>query len=159
MIIKKIEKAEVSISAVFIVISCLLIFASAITRSFGKPINWAQDISLLLFAWSVFLGADAALRNDRLVKVELMTSHLNEKTAKLFTLVCHCIIAAFLVAMIYYGVILCKKTVSRVFPGLSWLSYTWVTASFPLGSVLMLATTILKIRDDIKSIKDKGRKN
>ncbi|MDD4012054.1 MAG: TRAP transporter small permease subunit [Sphaerochaetaceae bacterium] len=155
-IFKRIETAEVTISAVFIVTSCLLIFASALTRSFGKPINWFQDISLLLFAWSVFLGADAALRNDKLVRVELLTSKLSPKASAAFQLACHLVIALFLAAMIYYGAILSKKTSSRVFPGLSTLSYTWVTASFPIGSALMLATTVVKIVADIKALASRG---
>lgn len=151
-IIKTVEKVEVSISATFICISCLMIFASAIFRSFGHPINWAQDFSLLIFAWSVFLGADVAIRKDKLVRVELLTSRFPKKVQTILSLLAFLIIGAFLAYSIYYGIKLCQKTGKRTFPGISWLSYVWVTASYPTGSALMLITVVFKIKDRIKEL-------
>ena len=59
---KKISNAvlrieEVLAGAMLILIS-VLVFFSAIARTVGMPINWAQDISLLAFAWLTFIGAD-----------------------------------------------------------------------------------------------------
>ena len=48
---------EVLAGAMLIAISAL-VFLSAIARTIGMPINWAQDISLLFFAWLTFIGAD-----------------------------------------------------------------------------------------------------
>lgn len=148
-IIKTVEKIEVSVSAAFICISCLMIVASAIFRSFGHPVNWMQDFSLLIFAWSVFLGADVAIRKDKLVRVELLTSRFSEKAQTVLSLIAFLIIAAFLEYSVCYGIKLCQKTVKRTFPGIPWLSYVWVTASYPTGSFLMLITVVLKIKDRI----------
>ena len=148
-IIKTVERVEVVISATFICVSCLMIFASAMFRTFGHPINWAQDFSLLIFAWSVFLGADVAIRKDKLVRVELLTARFSKKVQTILAIVAYVVIAAFLVYPIYYGIKLCQKTGKRTFPGIAWLSYVWVTASYPVGAALMLVTVVLKIKDRI----------
>lgn len=151
-VIKTVEKVEIAVAATFICGSCLLIFASAIFRTFGKPINWAQDFSLLIFAWSVFLGADVALRRDKLVRVELLTAKMSKRTLQVITIVVYLIIAAFLAYSIYYGILLCKRTGKRTFPGIAWLSYVWVTVSYPCGSFLMLITTVIKIKNLIVDV-------
>lgn len=65
-------KLEESFVKLFLVSITLLVFVSAITRTFKYPLNWATDVSLLLFAWVIFLGADMALRNTNLVSVDII---------------------------------------------------------------------------------------
>jgi len=142
---EKICKTEVIVSALALSISCLLIFSAAIARSVGHPFNWSQDLSLFLFAWSVFLSADVALRKDKLVRVELLTSRFSPKTARLAVIVNYIIIFAFLVAMVFFGIKLCFLSARRVFQGIPGFSYTWVTASVPTGAFLMMVTVVLKL--------------
>jgi len=75
-------KAEVFISATCFTISLVLIFSSAIARALKHPINWSQDMSLFLFAWGVFLSADAALRADKLINIDLLVSHFPRNLRK-----------------------------------------------------------------------------
>lgn len=142
---EKICKTEVVVSAIALSISCLLIFTAAIARSVGHPFNWSQDLSLFLFAWSVFLSADVALRKDKLVRVELLTSRFSPRIARLAVVVNYFIILALLAAMVYFGVKLCFLSSRRVFQGIPGFSYTWVTASVPTGAFLMIVTVVLKL--------------
>ncbi|HYH03674.1 MAG TPA: hypothetical protein VEC37_11265, partial [Bacillota bacterium] len=48
------------------------------------------------------------------------------------------------------GVILTYTTQMRTFQGLPGLSYSWVTVSVPVGSLLMMISTILKMKEQIK---------
>jgi TRAP-type C4-dicarboxylate transport system permease small subunit len=142
---EKICKTEVVVSAIALSISCLLIFSAAIARSIGYPFNWSQDLSLFLFAWSVFLSADVALRKDKLVRVELLTSRFSPAVARIAVVVNYVIILVFLVAMVYFGIKLCFLSSRRVFQGIPGFSYTWVTASVPTGAFLMIVTVVLKL--------------
>jgi TRAP-type C4-dicarboxylate transport system permease small subunit len=63
----------------------------------------------------------------------------------------HFIIAAFLVYVIVAGTWLSWVSRARSFHGIPEISYSWVTMSLPVGAVLLLVTTILKIRDDLGS--------
>lgn len=140
-------RAEVFIAALCFGISCFLIFFAAIARTLDHPINWSQDMSLFLFAWSVFLSADAALRADRLVNVDLLVNRFSVNTRKILAIASYVIIFIFLAAMVYYGIKLSIFSRRRVFQGIPGFSYTWVILSVPVGSFLQMITVILKLKD------------
>jgi len=72
-------KKEMLIAKGTLGILSLLVFAAAVGRSFYYPLNWAMDAATFLFAWTVFLGADAAMRLDRLFCIEVITGKLPQK--------------------------------------------------------------------------------
>lgn len=136
---------ELFLSAVGLVACCVLIFIAALARAVGKPFNWSQDLSLFLFAWSVFLSADVALRKDKLVRVELLVDMCSVRIAKILSIFCYSIILCFLLALMYYGVKLAFISHKRVFQGIPGFSYSWVIVSIPIGSLLMAITSIRKL--------------
>ena len=127
-------------------ILALLVFAAAVGRFFYYPLNWAMDVATFLFAWTVFLGADAAMRLDRLFCIEVITEKLSRKAQLYLKVINYGIIIIFLLGMIGYGSWLSYTTRLRTFQGIPGFSYTWVTLSVPLGCALMLITSILKIK-------------
>jgi TRAP-type C4-dicarboxylate transport system permease small subunit len=124
----------------------LLVFAAAVGRFLYHPMNWAMDVATFLFAWTVFLGADAAMRMDRLFCIEVITAKLPSKAQLYLKVINYLIIIVFLIGMIGYGSWLSYTTRLRTFQGIPGFSYTWVTLSVPLGCALMLVTSILKIK-------------
>jgi len=148
---ERICRLEVIVSAVFLSASCLLIFIGAVARSVDKPVNWSQDFSLFLFAWSVFLAADVALRHDKLVKMELVLLKISEKSARIITIINYLLIVSFLAALTIYGVKLSFISYRRVFQGIPGFSYTWVILCVPVGSTLMIITSILKLKNLFQS--------
>jgi len=145
-----IGKVEVRVAKFCILVMTVLVFTAAMSRKFGHPMSWAVDVSTFLFAWAVFLGADAAMRKDNMVCVDILVVKLPLKIQWLIKCLNNIIICLFLLALTYYGIKLSITTYYRTFSGLPWLSYTWVTISVPLGCFLMLVTTILKTRTLIK---------
>ena len=126
--------------------SCLLIFVSAIMRGLGYPINWAWDMTLFLFAWSVFLAADSAMRHNKLVNVELVVDFFPAKWKTWCSVANYAIILIFLIALVFIGIKLSYTTRSRTFQGMPGFSYTWVTLAIPVGAALMIVTTVRKIK-------------
>lgn len=139
-------KTEVVLAATCFAISCLIIFMAALARTVDRPINWSQDLSLFLFAWSVFLSADVALRADRLVNVDLLLYRLSPPLRRAINLGNYVLILIFLMALVYFGIKLAYLSRVRVFQGIPGFSYSWVALSVPVGSLLMIITTVLKIR-------------
>jgi len=142
-------KIETFLIKVFIVFLVSLVFIAAATRYMGYPINWSVDIAVCLFAWCTFLGADVAMRNNKLMNVEFFINRFSAKNKKYFELVNQLIILIFLLALIGYGFKISYTTRFRTFQGIPWFSYTWVTISVPIGSILMSITTFLKIREKL----------
>ena len=145
-------KKEILIAQCALGILALLVFAAAVGRFLYYPLNWAMDAATFLFAWTVFLGADAAMRLDRLFCIEVITGKLSPKAQLYLKSINYAIIIAFLVGMIVYGLWLSYTTRLRSFQGIPGFSYTWVTLSVPFGCALMLITAILKIRTFLRAI-------
>lgn len=138
---------------VIFVILVALVFIAAFTRYIGYPINWSVDMAQCLFAWCTFLAADIAMRKDKLMKVDFMVAKLSEKYRDIIEYINLFIILIFLLALIIFGVWLSYTTRFRSFQGIPGFSYTWVTLSVPVGGLLMVITTMLKIREKTRTKK------
>ena len=125
-----------------------LVFVSAVGRFVGYPINWAIDISLLLFAWGAFLGADIGIRKDRVINVDFLTSKMPLPVQKKIAVAWSVAIILFLVVLIAYGIPLCISNAKRQFQNIS-LSYSYVTASLPVCAFLMIISMSVKLKKQI----------
>jgi TRAP-type C4-dicarboxylate transport system permease small subunit len=149
-------RVEEALAGALMVAIAVLVFAAAIARFVGRPWNWAMDMSTFLFAWAVFLAADASMRNDRHPNVDLFVKKLPKKAQAYIELLNYLLIAAFLVCLIYYGIVMSYRTRFRAYQGIPGFSYTWATLSVPVGSALVLISTIIKIRQMIDKIRGKS---
>ncbi len=145
-------KNEMRIAQFSLGLLSILVFTAAVGRFLYYPLNWAMDAATFLFAWTVFLGADAAMRLDRLFCIEVITVKLPQKSQLYLKCINYTIIIIFLVGMIGYGSYLSYTTRLRAFQGIPGFSYTWVTLSVPFGCALMLITAILKIKTFLRAI-------
>jgi TRAP-type C4-dicarboxylate transport system permease small subunit len=103
-------RQEMQIAKYSLGILSLLVFVAAVARTLHYPLNWAMDAATFLFAWTVFLGADAAMRMDRLFCIEVVTSKLSPKAQLYLKIINYMIIAVFLAGMIGYGLSLSFPT-------------------------------------------------
>lgn len=144
-------KAEEIIAGIFLVTIMITVFSAGVGRSIGHPLNWAMDLSTFLFAWVVFLSGDAAMRRDMHVNVKFLVRKLPEKVQYYLALLNYFIIVVFLGYLIRYGISQTYNARFRTFQGIPGFSYAWATLSVPVGSLLILISTILKIRKIIKT--------
>jgi TRAP-type C4-dicarboxylate transport system permease small subunit len=107
-------------------------------------LNWAQDLSLLLFAWVVFLGADSALRKAEFVRVDMLVMHFPPRIQKFLYYFFYFIIIVFLGILVRYGIPLCFENSKRLFQTLG-ISYSWATISVPVGSIFLIITIVIKL--------------
>ncbi|MEJ5377914.1 MAG: TRAP transporter small permease subunit [bacterium] len=129
----------------------LLIFTAALARLLGSPMNWAIDMSTCLFAWSCFLSADVAWREDRLMNVDVLVRMFPKAWQRRLRLANYFIISLFLIYLMGYGSWLAYTTRIRTFQGIPGFSYAWVTLSVPVGAFFLFLTALTKIRREIKS--------
>ncbi|MCR4401619.1 MAG: TRAP transporter small permease [Firmicutes bacterium] len=141
----RICRIEESVAGFLLVAILVLIFGAAVARGLGHPLAWGMDMATFLFAWAVFFSADAAMRKDRHVSVDLFVSRLPKRIQLYIAVLNHLIIVAFLGFLIVYGVWMSYLTRFRTFQGIPGFSYTWVTLSVPVGCTLLLITSVLKI--------------
>ena len=144
--------AEEMVAGVFLVAIMALIFGSGVARSVGHPLGWGMDMATFLFAWAAFFSADVALRKDRHIRVEALVKIFPPRVQRFIGMFNYAVILAFLIFLIIYGVILAYGSRFRTFQGMPGFSYMWVTLSVPLGSLLLLVSSLLKGRELLKSM-------
>lgn len=158
---KKISGLVLKIEEIFAgVLLCLisvLVFGSAVARTVGFPINWAQDIALLAFGWLTFMGADVVAKSGKLINIDMFTTHLPKFVQKVIGIIFDVLMLIFLLILIVYGFILVSQSWSRMFNTLK-LSYAWCTLAVPVGSFLLFITMAGRLIQDVKRpLKDWGR--
>jgi TRAP-type transport system small permease protein len=141
---------EAVIAGTFLVLMVGLVFTNGVARLLGYPINWAIDIATCLFAWAAFLCADIAWRKNSLMSINILTSQLSETAQKALRLFNYLVIVVFLGYVMVMGTYLSWISRARSFQGIPEISYSWVTMSMPIGGLLLLITTALKIREELR---------
>ncbi|MDX6806185.1 TRAP transporter small permease [Terrihabitans rhizophilus] len=138
--------AEAVLAGTFLLIMVAVIFGGGVARMMHYPLNWTGEVATGCFAWACFLCADIAWRNNTLMSLDLIVDLFPPSVRRAIVYFNLFVIACFLCYAIYAGGWLAWISRSRSFQGITGVSYSWVTASLPVGAALMLITTVLKIR-------------
>ncbi|MGD9155343.1 MAG: TRAP transporter small permease [Bacillota bacterium] len=136
---EKVGGIETWISVGMLAAIIVLVFASAVMRTFRYPIIWSVDLAQLLFVWICMLGADAALKKRAHVGVDLLAKQFPVRIQNIITLTTYIISVLFLVFITYHGLSLCVKNYLRQYATLQ-ISYSFGTVAVPIGSILMILT-------------------
>lgn len=142
-------RVEQLLSGIMLVMIAILVFLSAVARTIGMPINWAQDVSLLAFGWLTFIGADIIIKNNSLIRIDMLVNKLPKVIQKVLMLIFDVMMLTFLLILIVYGFLLVSQSWNRTFNTLK-LSYAWCTLAVPVGSLLMFFSMIGKFWKDIR---------
>jgi TRAP-type C4-dicarboxylate transport system permease small subunit len=143
-------RAEAVLAAALLLLMVALIFTGGVARLARNPLNWTIDLATCSFAWACFLCADIAWRKGLLMSVDIVTARLPPRLRGVVLYANYAIISAFLVYVIYAGVLLSWVSRARSFNGIPGVSYSWITMSLPVGGALLLITTLIKVRQSMR---------
>lgn len=138
---RAILKIEKLVASALLMTIAVLVFWSALARTVGKPINWAQDLSLLAFAWLTFIGADVIIRDGNLISIDMLYDKFPKALKSILSFIFSILMILFLLILVVYGFMLVNTSWNRVFNTLP-ISYAWCTLAVPVGATLMLTSTI-----------------
>lgn len=136
----------------------VLVFWSAVARTIGMPVNWAQDVSLLAFGWLTFIGSDIIIKSGGLIRIDMLSNRFPKAVQKTLMLVFDVFMLLFLLILIVYGFLLVSQSWNRTFNTLK-MSYAWCTLAVPVGSLLMFFSMIGKMLGDIRKPMKEWRVN
>jgi len=122
------------------------VFFASVMRWVGYPLSWSVEFAQLLFVWVIFLGANRCLREDKHISVDFFTKKLSSKVSAVIEIVMSILIIAFLIFLIVFGIQLSIENSVRLISNLS-VSYSLITMSVPIGSLLMVITLLLKLKE------------
>jgi len=138
---RRLAQLELAIGTCLLAVIVVLVFSAAIMRFFGHPLIWSVDLAQLLFIWLCFIGATKAMREKAHIGIDLLVRRLGHRARLAVEIVVTLVILAFLALLAVEGYRLTMLNRQRLF-GDSGLSYAFVTAAVPVGS-LMLAVALL----------------
>ncbi len=139
-------RLEFALAKCLLVAITVLVFIAAMSRFFGAPVEWSDDMAQLLFVWLCMLGANRAMRLKMHMAMDYSIKRLSRKPRWLVELLNGALMLAFLLTLAWSGYKLTILNWERVF-GDSGLSYAWVTIAIPVGCALLaVEVTILMVR-------------
>ena len=142
-------KTEELLAGAMLCMIAVLVFWSAVARTIGMPVNWAQDVSLLAFGWLTFIGSDIIIKSGGLIRIDMLSNQFPKAVQKTLMLVFDVFMLLFLLILIVYGFLLVSQSWNRTFNTLK-MSYAWCTLAVPVGSLLMFFSMIGKMLGDIR---------
>ncbi|MCI9250636.1 MAG: TRAP transporter small permease [Lachnospiraceae bacterium] len=137
-------RAEEAAAMICLLGATIILCAGALCRIMGFPLAMISEIALCLFAWCVFLGADAAYRKNKLVYVELVIDGAGPKWKRILYGINYSLIFVFLVFFTIQSWHVVFFSWVRKWASIPILSYGWVALSIPVGCTLMLITTAIQ---------------
>lgn len=132
-----------------------LVFISALMRTIKHPLNWAQDVALVAFAWLIFFGSDIAVRSTGLIGIDMLVKHFPKKFQKILDIFFKSLILVFLVILVIYGTKMTITGWKRQITALE-ISYSWVTMAVPVGAFFMIISTVINLIERIKTPADEN---
>lgn len=139
--LKRLAQVEFAVAATLLGVIVVLVFSAAVMRFFGRPLIWSVDMAQLLFIWLCFFGATRAMREKGHLGIDLLVRHLGRRNRLALEIMLSLVVLVFLGLLAYEGYKLTMLNRQRLF-GDSGLSYAWVTASVPIGCLMIGAALV-----------------
>ncbi|WP_338786211.1 TRAP transporter small permease [Metabacillus sp. FJAT-53654] len=138
--------------AVIISLTVINVFLRFVLNS---PVAWAEEISIGLFIWLVFVGMSSAMKRDNHIGVDYFVNKM-PRPLKISAIIIRAlaIYSALIYVLIYLGSSLTAQAHSKVTPILA-ISYQYIDIAVPIGGVL---TAIHFTRLLIQSLKAELKK-
>jgi len=128
-----------------VIVACLA--TQTLTRLIpGVGWHWTGELARYAFVWSALLGTAAALEAGALHRFDFVTRRLPAARRRLAEGIATALVAATLVYMTYYGIVMAERVAGQHSSMLR-ISMTWVYAALPVASALMLISLGLERRD------------
>ena len=120
-----------------------LLFVNVVLRYvFLAPISWAEELSLYLIVWIVFIGCSVAVRTRGHIAIDLLPMVISPTNRRRLALAIATLMLIFLAVFLYYSGLHVLRVqssgqVTPVLLGPMWLTYL----AMPVGSALMFLRT------------------
>jgi TRAP-type C4-dicarboxylate transport system permease small subunit len=137
-IIKKLlQEFEVTLSAVFLSVTVLVVIVNVILRYlFDGGLYWAEEVSTSAFIWSVFIGASAAYRYKMHIGIDLITKLFPERARELVSIIINFLMAVINGYVCYLSVLLIQANKLKRTPVLD-IPSVYVNFAITVGFGLM----------------------
>lgn len=129
----------------------IVVLAKVIVRNyFNVPMMWADEVAVICFIWTVFLGAAVAVRQKRHYTVDLAPNKIKLNLS--LDIVAHIIVLSLIYVMVVHGYTFMMMGFSRLSTALTIpLAYTF--AAIPVSGLFMFFFTVEQFVKDIVNLR------
>ncbi len=130
-----------------------IVLLQVVARNYlNMAFTWTIELSLMLFIWTVFMGAAVALRRRSHYIIELFPSRCVRLNAFL-DLVSDCICFLFIYVLIRGGLAFTEMSLLRYCSSIE-ISQAWLIGVIPLSASVMALFCFENLFKDIRAFKD-----
>lgn len=155
MVLTKINNVLVKIQTGIAVMALLLFFGGVayqvISRLFGIPANFTEEVSNYAFVWVTFMGTALMLRENRHFRFTAVAAKFKGKLFFANELICLLILMGISSLMLVHGIQLTVKFWPWHFTSLSKLSLGWAWLCMPICG---FTTSMYTLEAIVKFLKD-----
>ncbi len=118
----------------------------------GSPLEWSYELSIVAFAWMIFLGTAMAFKNHEHIAINMIVDKMPPKVQYYWKQVINIIILVFLVLVVINGWAVAMKTMGQKYntipltKGVFYLSFP--IAAFP--AFIHVLYRVLRMRNEYK---------
>ena len=128
---------SIVLAVLFTAFICV-VFLQVIGRNLLRllPLMWTIDVALLLFLWSVFLGAAVAIRAGGHYLVEIIPEH-HVRTIAVLSVIADVLVGVAVYVFAVYGIIFLDLAFTRQAIALG-ISEGWFYLAIPTAAIIMV---------------------
>lgn len=138
------RRAEMAAAMALLAAIVVVVLAGTFGRYLGRPVIWSDEVAQALFVWLALLAADLTLQRAGHFRIDLLAGLLPPTPRFLLELAIKLTIAALLVLLVYYGLLLVKVSHPRPLP-MTGVPSSFAAAALPAAYALMMITVVEQI--------------
>ncbi|UOQ95285.1 TRAP transporter small permease subunit [Halobacillus shinanisalinarum] len=151
MFIKLLERIQLTIGVLFLLVFFVTIIIQVTTRYMGISAIWTGEVATYSFIWSVFMGASVMLNRREHFKFDLLLNKLKGKSKKSLYLINDLILLVFTFALFYFGIVVVESFWNFTWTSLPQMKMGYVWISIPIMGGTMVIYTLNHLIQNIKN--------
>lgn len=117
----------------------------------NDPLQWVEEVLIILYIWAIMLGATSAMKAEQHVSIDAFTTLLPVKVQGYLRVLNHVLCIIILGAFGVLGFQLAMEAGEKITPILG-LKYTYVDIAVPVGAFWMVIHLVRLLLRDLKKI-------
>lgn len=152
----KIQKFELWLGGVVLILMVLVVVLQVIFRYFGNPLSWPEEVARWTMIWVTFAGASYAFKNGGLIRVEFFVNkYFKPGAQKVINIIDMALLAVTFGYLLYSSVLYMMLTIKKhqVY-NVTQMPYAAIVAALALSGVLCVIFSAKQIVDIARLQKD-----
>lgn len=150
MVIKWIERVQLTVGIIFLVLFFITILIQVLTRLTGISVIWTGEMANYSFIWAVFMGAAVMVNRREHFSFDFLFNKLSGKKRLTLVMINDCILLLFNIAILYYGIQAVQNFWNYTWTSLPIMKMGYVWISLPIMALTMLIYTLGHMTENVK---------